>query len=129
LTFLKWHFPATFWTLIILILTWYPKIEIPDIGIDAEDKIAHIGVFCLWSLLMLRMFSKYEIKRIPGAVKLLIIAGTIFAIADESVQGFVPGRHFSFYDMLANNIGIWLSVPIFKFFVVPVAQRISHNQD
>ncbi len=127
--FLKWRLPFFLWTLIILFLTWYPKVEIPDLGINAEDKVAHIAVFLLWGILMLRMLNRYEINDLSGAVKLVIVSGTLFAIVDESIQGLIPGRYFTFYDMLANAAGVWLSPLIFRFILLPFTQRFSHQQD
>lgn len=127
--FTKWQLPFILWTLTILVLTWYPKVEIPDIGINAEDKIAHMIVFSLWGVLMLRMLSKNEINRFSFAVKLLIISGVVFAVIDESVQAMIPGRFFTIYDMLANVIGVLVSPLLFRFLHLPVVQRFSQTQD
>lgn len=124
---LKWQSPLVLWTLIILVLTWYPKVEVPDIGIDAEDKIAHIAVFALWGVLLLRAVSKYEINRLSFAVKLTMISGTLFAVIDESVQKMVPGRFFSVYDALANVIGVWLSAVFFTYVVLPLRNRLKRR--
>jgi VanZ family protein len=126
---LKWRVPFIAWTLTLLFLTWYPKVEIPDIGINAEDKIAHIGVFCLWGLLLLRMLTKYEINTPTSAVRMVIIFGTLFGVIDESVQGFIPGRYFTMYDMLANVVGVWISPMVFKFMLLPLVRRIFLKQD
>jgi VanZ family protein len=111
------------WTALLLFLTWYPKVKAPDIGIEAQDKIAHLFVFLLWGLLMCRNLSKYEINRMPSAVKITIIIGTLFAIVDESVQEVIPGRDFSIYDGLANILGVWMSVPIFLYLWLPMKRR------
>ena len=126
---MKWRLPFILWTLTLLFLTWYPKVEIPDIGINAEDKIAHIGVFCLWGLLFLRMLTKYEINTPAFAVRMVIIFGTLFGILDESVQGLIPGRYFTLYDMLANVTGVWISPVVFKFIMRPLVRRIFLKQD
>ncbi len=127
--FIRWQLPFIIWTLTIVVLTWYPRIEFPDLGIEAEDKIAHIVAFCFWGLLLFRARTKYEIKHLSIAVKLVIFTGICFAVIDESVQSLVPGRYFSLYDMLANVIGVCLSWPVFRYIVVQFAQRYFQQQD
>jgi VanZ family protein len=119
----KWTLPLILWTALLLFLTWYPKVKAPDIGIEAQDKIAHLLVFTLWGLLMCRNRSKYEINRMPSAVKTTIIIGTLFAVVDESMQEVIPGRDFSIYDGLANILGVWMSVPIFLYLWLPMKRR------
>ena len=114
--------------MILLFLTWSPTVEIPDIGIDARDKIAHVLVFGFWGVLMCRSASKYEINRLPYAVKVTIIVGTLFAVIDESMQMIIPGRYCTIYDGLANFIGIWMSVPVFMYVIRPLKQRIELRQ-
>ncbi|MBN1480351.1 VanZ family protein [candidate division KSB1 bacterium] len=123
--FVKWELPLILWTCILLALTWYPRVEIPDLGINAEDKIAHIIVFAVWGVLMSRSVSKYEIKQMPFAVKVTILTGTLFAIVDESAQIVIPGRYFTFYDGIANILGIWLSPVVFHYIVLPLKRRFS----
>ena len=72
---------------------------------------------------MCHAVSKYEIKRVAFAVKITIIAGTLFAAIDEFVQSFIPGRYFTIYDMIANIIGVWLSPIIFIYIIMPVIKK------
>lgn len=122
---MKWQAPLILWTIILLALTWYPRVEIPDLGIDAEDKIAHILVFIIWGVLMSRAVSKYEINKLPFAVKITLITGTLFAIVDESVQALIPGRYFTVYDAIANVLGIWLSGVVFVYILLPMVKRLN----
>ena len=128
MNFMKWKFPAIAWTFILLFLTWYPKLKVPDARFDASDKIAHVMVFVLWGILMCRAASKYEIKRTSYAVRVTIITGTLFAIIDESVQHLIPGRIFSMYDGLANIIGVWLSILVFVYLLQPMKNRLAQKQ-
>ncbi|MBN1559280.1 VanZ family protein [candidate division KSB1 bacterium] len=129
MTRIKWTLPLILWTVLLLFLTWYPKVKTPDIGFEAQDKIAHLLVFLLWGLLMCRHRSKYEINRAPSAVKMTIITGTFFAIADELVQGMIPGRDLSIYDGVANIIGVWMSIAVFLYVCLPMKRRFQLKQE
>ncbi|MBN1464678.1 VanZ family protein [candidate division KSB1 bacterium] len=129
MNWIKWTLPLILWTLLLLFLTWYPKVKTPDIGIEAQDKIAHLLFFLLWGLLMCRSHSKYEINRVPSAVKVTIIVGILFAIVDESMQELIPGRNFSIYDGLANIMGVLMSIPFFLTIWLPRQGRSRIKQE
>lgn len=84
---------------------------IAEFPIRWNDKAVH--AFAYFLLMMSCDFSwragRYLIMK---AVIVLAYSGLI-----EYAQGFVPGRHVSEYDLLANAVGIGifvLIVPIFK---------------
>ena len=129
MNFIKWALPSILWTALLLVLTWHPKIEVPDIGFDAQDKIAHLFFFGFWGFLMCRTVSKNEINRVPYAVKVTIIAGLFFTIIDECIQGIIPGRYASVSDGIANMLGVWLSTPIFRHIWLPWRMRAEIRQD
>ncbi len=119
MSFVKWELPAVVWAAVLLFLTWWPKIEIPDIGIDYKDKIAHVLTFALLGFLTARAVSKNEINRLPKAVKLTMIYCVLFAIFDEAMQGVIPGRVADVWDGAANVFGIFLSVIVFYYLWFP----------
>ena len=119
----RWYLPLLLWSMLILILTWYPKIEMPDLGFDAQDKAAHWGVFFIFGILSLRAFSKYEIKRLPTAVFTTVFLGSGFALIDEVVQRWIPGRSFDPLDGLFNLLGVITAVLLFGRMILPFVQR------
>ena len=110
----KWMLPLVLWSIVLLFLTWYPKVEMPDLGFEAQDKVAHITVFFILGLLACRAFSKYEIKRMPDAVRVSLIFGIPFGCIDEIVQIWIPGRSFDILDGLANIVGVLFAVLLFS---------------
>ncbi len=125
--FSRWIFPAWLWALFILAVTWYPKLTVPDTGIDAQDKIAHFVVFAILGIFVLRAISKYEINRLSIAVKGTILSCTIFALLDEVGQAFIPGRSADLYDGLANVGGILISTVLFRYILIPLHKRFRLN--
>jgi len=123
LRFLKWDLPAYLWTALLLYLTWWPQIEIPDIGIDFKDKIAHFFVFGLFGFLIMRARSKEEIKLPLHAVKLTILYCSLFAVFDEVMQGVIPGRVADIGDGLANIAGVILGVIFFRLVWIRWAKK------
>ncbi|RPI02722.1 MAG: hypothetical protein EHM72_03460 [Calditrichaeota bacterium] len=117
---IKWNLPLFVWTVTILILTWYPKIEMPDFGFDAQDKIAHFAVFFILGVLACRSFSKYEINRLAFAVTIALKYTLFFAVIDEVVQKYIPGRLFDPYDALFNILGSATSVIFFCKLLMPM---------
>ena len=111
--FIFWKLPALLWSLTILALTSYPKLEIPDIGFSAMDKLAHMSVYYVFGFLLIRAFMEnrqdlpfYDYCRIG-------LYGIAFAVFDELHQKVIPGRFCEFWDGMADIIGIVLGIITF----------------
>ena len=80
------------------------------------DKLYHIGAYGLLSFILyffLLVQNKLQIfKKYP--VTFTIFFATLFGILNELHQLFIPTRTFNKYDLLANLIGIVISVGIIK---------------
>ena len=107
--FNRWTFPAFFWGLVILFLTSYPKITLPDIGISFEDKLGHLGIYFIFSFLLSRAFVKGDLRRLKNGVGKAIFLGALFAVFDEIHQIPIPGRTGDVLDVFADIIGILLA--------------------
>ncbi len=94
----------------LTIITYY-SLQIPDkLSIPTNDKVGH---FIAYTTLSLQVFLLCKIakERILGVI--LIIS---YGVLMEFIQGFVPGREPSFYDMIANSSGTFFSLVIIYFF-------------
>lgn len=112
--FLRWYLPLILWAATILILTSLPTIEPPDLGFEAEDKLAHCGVYFILGILFGRALAKgYVLQRIHFVI--LIGVALSFAALDEVHQLFIPGRYGDIYDFFADSIGILGSILTFWF--------------
>ncbi|NOY57446.1 MAG: hypothetical protein GXO75_00735 [Calditrichaeota bacterium] len=115
--FNRWTFPAFFWGLVILFLTSYPKITLPDIGVSFEDKLGHLGIYFIFSFLLSRAFVKGDIVRLKQGVGKAILLGSLFAIFDEIHQIPIPGRSGDVWDVFADIVGILLAQMLFLIFI------------
>jgi VanZ family protein len=107
---LRYFWPASLWTIIILVLTLMPGKAIPDVGFFNADKLVHFFVFGL--LMVLTSYAIAKMKVVRGTpdnpMMISFIYSVALGIAIEVLQQFVPGRSFSVADMIANTIGVTL---------------------
>lgn len=100
--FKKYWMPAILYAGFIFYLSSIPAPVTPIKGIDMSP--IHILEFFILSYLIFRALSRERIT-LWHAFVLAIIISTLYGITDEIHQLFVPGRHFSVFDILFNFIG------------------------
>ena len=86
----------------------------PNLGVDTPDYILHALEYFLLTLLLIRLclsrhgfeteFAVWQQACLTGALIALI-----YSLSDEIHQYFIPGRHCSLRDMLADSVGILLA--------------------
>ena len=82
-------------------------IEIPDIGVTWLDKILHFIVFGILGLLTARGFRHSTSTRLRSQfMSLSIIICILYGASDEIHQLWIPGRFASFWDWIADILGI-----------------------
>lgn len=87
------------WAALILIVSSVPGEEIPQVGFNFADKLAH-----LLEYLALGIFLIIAFKR-----KRVLLWGAAFALIDEFHQLLIPGRECSPADLAMNLIGLAVS--------------------
>lgn len=70
--------------------------------IKTISNLMHIPLYGLLTYLLLRCFSSLTIKTYIIA----FITATLFGIANEVIQHFVPGRSMSLLDVALNTLGV-----------------------
>ena len=111
--FFKWHAPTILWGVLILFLTLYPFEEGPSRDIPFLDKIAHMGLFGMFTILLTRSFLKdLEFSNILLLISFLF--GASLGLFIELVQNAVPNRNFEWMDWLADMIGSIFGIVAFK---------------
>jgi len=84
------------------------------------DKLYHMGAYGLLSFILyffLIIQNKIQLlKKYPATFTLLL--ATAFGLANEFHQIFIPTRTFNKFDLLANLIGIVLTLGVIKFFLM-----------
>lgn len=110
--FLKMHLPYLIWGLCIFWLISIPGDNLPDLDDQWDwlqiDKIVHIILFFILSILLFRAFSNSSVDdsaSISTAFTLLIIL-ILFGGSSEIYQNyFVLDRTASLKDFLSNTVG------------------------
>ena len=95
------------WIVTILVLTSYPKLSVPNDKLLNIDKLAHFVVY----LILATLFVLMNIHQTAAKTRLqLILFMLIMPILDELHQIPIPGRYFSFYDLLADTLGFLIII-------------------
>ena len=91
---------------LILIGSSIPGESVPTVFAYTWDKLLHVIEYFLLGVLGYRAFwnkNKYITINIS-------IFGIFFGCIDEIWQSFIPGRYPSYYDVIADGIGVILGV-------------------
>ncbi len=99
------------WICLILFLTSYPKLSIPTNNLLGVDKIGHFGAYFGLALLFNLMQIDRDYKQTRN---LLLRIMFIMPVLDELHQIPIPGRSFSFFDILADLLGFFIIILIFN---------------
>lgn len=103
--FLKYWAPLYVYAGLIFYLSSLSR-PLPEVSIPFFDKSIHIFEYAVFGLLASRAFRNSPRKTFFENFKVLaILTSLIYGISDEFHQGFVPGRQFSVFDMMADGIG------------------------
>lgn len=118
------------YVLVLLLMTHWPRLEIPADEIPRPDLLVHVTAFALWTFLCARAawFGP------AGSARNLALAGLValaYAAIDESSQAipFVQ-RHCSWDDFAANTIGVGAGLALATLVAaidLPTADHRSHT--
>lgn len=116
--FLLFQFPWQFLMLTIFIQSSIGSLKIPDFAFNFSDKILHFTVFGILGMLMARGLRNAKNRIVNDNYFLIsLLICTLYGIFDEIHQYFVPGRHFSLWDWIADMLGVIILVWVYKHFV------------
>lgn len=109
--------PALGWAVLIFISSSISDLPTPKLGIQIQDKWAHFIVYLVLGYFLARalVFQKRFPKWRKYYFLFAIILGILYGISDEFHQWFVPGRETDVYDALADSLGVFVGVLVFRF--------------
>jgi len=113
---IRYHILTIIWSIILLSLTFLPGKELPDTAeLISFDKIVHVALFALLSILMLVGIVKHQISKKKFFNPLAIVVGytAILGILIEICQKSI-GRSFDWFDWLADMVGCLVGLVVFK---------------
>ncbi len=106
--FFRYNFLSLAWAILILVLSFLPGRNLPNVQIVALDKLVHFIFY-----LLLFVFTMYGwrrqlqitlLRKVP--IALVWLACILFGIAIEVCQEvFTADRHFDWLDIMANSMG------------------------
>lgn len=124
--FFRYHLPPFIWAFLIMIASSIPADKLPTVQIFGWDKIAHVCVFFIFGILILRSLyhrnKKINSKKQIAMLTLVFVVS--FGIFDELFQSIIPGRISDIYDLIADAVGGILAVSLFNF-INRYARKIS----
>jgi VanZ family protein len=118
---IRYFFPAFVWGVFILAIMLIPGDFIPYIRTFSQwlqwDKITHLILFGVFSVIFLIGFYKYRLSVISGKNYLTtVIISVLYGGFTEYLQYILNiGRDGNVYDFCANTIGIGLGCLLFFF--------------
>lgn len=99
--------PVVLYTALIFAVSSIPDLSPPG-DVPALDKLAHVGEYFFWGLLLRRALGRVIRAPAPFISAAAIVSGACLAYLDESFQRTV-GRHYDLLDMAADVIGVVLA--------------------
>jgi VanZ family protein len=106
--FLRYNFLSIFWFVLILVLSFLPGKDLPEVSILQFDKLVHVIFYLFLFVFTYVGWKKQSQYKILQDVSGLLIFGLSagFGLLIECGQGlFTADRYFDIYDAIANSIG------------------------
>ena len=103
--------------LLILGLSSIPGKHLPTELFFSWDKVYHLIEYFMFTLLVGMSYITSEVRRlrmkwIPYTLRI----GLIFPILDELYQSMIPGRHSSWFDVLADLSGVTIGIMVLVYY-------------
>ena len=89
----------------IFALSSFHQVALPFVDRPSVDKIYHSIEYAALVYLIIRALEQGF--RMYGWIMIIvgIALGILYGVSDEIHQLFVPGRYFSYWDMVADSVG------------------------
>ena len=115
--FVLYWLPLILYCLLIFIQSANPSPEqIPSIPF--VDKVLHFTAYAIMGILFYRAYQTLRIKdNIQLLMLLSVVSASLYGISDEIHQSFVPFREASVGDVIADTIGAFSGVYLYRAFV------------
>lgn len=99
------------------------KAKVIDKIEDVIRKIAHFSLYALVGLLLMALFSTYNINEKNKIISTIII-GAIYAISDEFHQSFISGRSGQVSDVFLDTLGVTVG-GLFILLIIKIVDKLK----
>lgn len=106
--FVKFHLPLIVYSCLVITISSIPNLSAPQLELIPFDKLAHFAEYAVFAAIAFRSFRGFFLENQRGVFLGSALFLSLFALADESYQSFVPGRHTDPADFLADIGGSFL---------------------
>lgn len=114
--------PLFIYSMLIIYLSNQPNIQLPDLGFNLQDKFLHlVAYFVYGSTIIIALLGNFPEMAKKKLIIFVITIGCIFAASDEIHQFYIPGRVASFWDWVADVLGVLFSLLTIK----PISKRMK----
>jgi VanZ family protein len=114
---LKYHWRAILWLAVIMFACLMPGEKLSGVSfffkIPHFDKIIHFTMYFIFALFLMSGFSRQYKKTSTKAYTFSFILAFLLGILIEFIQEKI-GRSYDMYDMIANTVGIIVSLLLFR---------------
>lgn len=116
----KVFIPGSIWAVIILILSIIPNNRVPKFSwanFWNVDKAGHLFFYMVLAyFIMMAIGRYYSGMRARKVILIGIVSASLYGLLMESLQSFIsPSRYFELLDLIANIIGSFIAILIYKF--------------
>ena len=93
-------------------LSSIPDLSTPDLGFSWQDKIYHAIAYFVYGIAVQLAVVAWSRASTPNRLEAVIIVliGSLYGLSDEIHQTFVVGRDGSLADLVADVVGVTLSL-------------------
>jgi VanZ family protein len=100
------------YTGMIFFLSSRPHLKPPGVDLFLMDKVIHFVEYAILGVLLFEGIGRTIMRnRLFGFFFLLAVGSSIGAL-DEIFQSYIPGRHMSIYDYIADTAGVAAGVSL-----------------
>ena len=95
----------------VLVASTMPSSNVPSVGFDHFDKIAHVVMYTVLSALICGYAIRvYETSSLKRAIVCFLLASAYGLLMEILQHCFFESRSFEFYDIISNIIGSLIGV-------------------
>ena len=105
--------PVAIWLIIVLMLSGYPGNQIPKVAVWQFDKLVHVIMYAVLSLLLFLPFYKQFLdieKRFRIRLILILVSVSYGGLMEILQENIFINRGGSWMDFTANTVGAILGV-------------------